>query len=120
MASPRSKLGSCLIVLLCLAVSGCRTSGKTGLGQKEQTAGVSISMKPKAKEKFSFGRAIGVVFLVKNASDRAIVVLSIHTRDNQGQEPISLAGSAYGDLRKLTTEDAYELNSMAQRAKPAQ
>ncbi|MEW6619413.1 MAG: hypothetical protein AB1422_08790 [bacterium] len=95
-------------------VEGC--SGEKGIKTLEDNNILSVLLKPKDQDKFKFGEISEAVFILKNHSNKAIVVLNIKPITNHGEDSIVLSSSAYGSISKLDNEDAYCYNGMIQCA----
>jgi len=78
-------------------------------------APVTLDVKPVNGGGFPFGDFSEVAFTVINVSDRYIVVTSIQSLSNPGEEVIALAGSIYGSVKKDSQTDAYLFNPMSQQ-----
>ena len=58
-------------------------------------------------KRFTFGERAPVRFVLKNTSDRVLVVTRIESSLNPNEEPVSLVGNVPGEIRKATDRDAY-------------
>jgi hypothetical protein len=108
----------CVSLLLSLCALTCATNPSAGKKQPEsdQASALSVEFSSKDAAKFKWGEVMPSLFILKNISDRAVVVLGIEPLTNSGEEPIALYGSAYGSVRKRDLEDIYEYDGLAQSA----
>jgi ankyrin repeat protein len=76
---------------------------------------LSIQLQSQDNQKFRFGQFTPSIFVLKNLSEKALVVSSIEPLANSGEGKIPLSGSAYGSVRKLDNQNGYHYNSLSQQ-----
>lgn len=75
---------------------------------------VALMLAPRRAEPFTFGQVTEAVLTVKNLADRAIVVTGVTPLTNQGEDPVCLSSTVYGEIEQLEEEDAYRYYPMRQ------
>jgi hypothetical protein len=96
-------------------LAGCKAT-PSNPPQVEQKPVLSVKFRKIDGGKFEFGKMETAVFSIKNASDRAVVVLGLRPLTNHGEETIPLSASAYGATALKPIENVYEYNELVQSA----
>jgi hypothetical protein len=81
--------------------------------QKQQNNALSVKLLPEGNKNFEFGKYTPITIVIKNISEKALVVTYIKFLTNP--DTIRLAGSAYGNVRKIDNQDGYAYNELNQQ-----
>ena len=63
-------------------------------------------------KRFTFGERALVRFVLKNTSDRVVVVTRIESKLNPNEEPVSLVGNVAGEVTRDTSRDVYSYQQL--------
>ncbi len=75
---------------------------------------IELSLKPKGQDLLKFGQINRAKIILKNNSNKALVILEIQSVTNPNENLIALSGAEYGSVNKLDNEDGYYYDVTAQ------
>jgi hypothetical protein len=82
--------------------------------QHEKNNYLSVKLMTDGNKNFEFGKYTQTSFVIKNISEKALVVTYIKFL-SKSEDTIRLAGSAYGSVRKIDNQDGYSYNELNQQ-----